>query len=213
METIRSAVLLLLLSLVVPVSQSAQVAPDALLRGVTSEVVASLKQDKAQADDPSKLDGLIEAKIVPVFDFSRMTQLAMARNWRLASAEQQTLLTAEFKAMLVRTYSATLAGFRDHTITYKPFRFVPGDTDATVRSELRQGSRVQYKIDYEMTRTAEGWKVYDVKLDGISLVTSYRDGFAARVRDAGVDGLIRALAERNRQDIPSSKSATAVAGG
>ena len=208
METIRSAVLLLLLSFAAPGLHAADVAPDKLLRSVTTEMIASLKQDPA--DDPARIAGLIEEKVVPVFDFSLMTQLAMARNWRLATPEQRDALTAEFKTMLVRTYSGTLAGYRDSTITYKPLRAVAGDTDATVRSDVRQGAR-RLRIDYDMSRTPEGWKVYDVKLDGISLVTAYRGGFAARIRDSGVDGLIRALAEKNREGLSAPR--TAVAGG
>lgn len=206
METIRSAVLLLSL-LLASVSLAAPEAPDVLMSNATSDVLASLRQDAELANDPSKLDGLVTAKVVPVFDFSRMTQLAMARNWRLASARQQDRLTAEFKAMLLRTYSATLASYRDHAIIYKASRFVPGDTDATVRSEVKQGAKV-YKLDYELTKTPGGWKVYDVKLDGISLVTTYREGFAAKVRDSGVDGLIRALAEKNRQSVALAKGST-----
>ena len=196
------------MSLVVAsVSLAEPEAPDVLMSSVTSEVLASLKQDAELASDPSKLDDLVNAKVVPMFDFSRMTQLAMARNWRLATARQRDRLTAEFQAMLVRTYSATLASYRDHAITYKASRFVPGDTDATVRSEVKQGAKV-FKLDYEMTKTPAGWKVYDVKLDGVSLVTTYREGFAAKVRDSGVDGLIRALAEKNRQSVALAKGST-----
>ena len=203
METIRSAALSLSL-LFASVSLAAPQAPDVLLKNVTSEVFASMKQDAELANDPSRLDELVTAKVVPVFDFSRMTQLAMARNWRLASARQQDRLTAEFKAMLLRTYSATLVSYRDQPINYKASRFVPGDTDATVRSEVKHGAKV-YKLDYEMTRTPDGWKVYDVKVDSVSLVTTYREGFTAKVREAGVDGLIRALAEKNRQSVALAK--------
>ena len=206
METIRSAVLLLSL-LLASASLAAPEAPDALLKNATSEVLASLRQDAELANDPAKLDGLINSKVVPVFDFSRMTQLAMARIWRLATGRQRDRLTAEFQAMLLRTYSAALASYRDQAITYKASRFVPGDTDATVRSEVKKDAKV-YKLDYEMTKTPDGWKVYDVKLDGISLVTTYREGFAAKVRNSGVDGLIRALAEKNRQSVASTKGST-----
>lgn len=206
METIRNATLLLSL-LFASVSLAAPEAPDLLLKNATSEVFASLRQDAELANDPSKLDGLVQTKVVPVFDFSRMTQLAMARIWRLATSRQRDRLTAEFQAMLVRTYSATLASYRDHAITYKASRFVPGDTDATVRSEVKQGAKT-YKLDYEMTKTPDGWKVYDVKLDSVSLVTTYREGFAAKVRDSGVDGLIRALAKKNRQSVALAKGST-----
>ena len=203
METIRSAALLLSL-LFAPACLAAPEAPDELMQNVTTEVLASLRQDADLAGDPSKLEGFINAKVVPVFDFSRMAQLAMARNWRLATSRQRDSLTEEFKAMLLRTYSATLASYRDYAITYKASRFVSGDTDATVRSEVKQGAKA-YKLDYEMTKTPGGWKVYDVKVDNVSLVTTYREGFAAKVRDTGVDGLIRALAEKNRQSVALAK--------
>jgi len=112
--------------------------------------------------------------------------------------------------LLVRTYSTALAVYRDRTIVYKPLRLVRGDTDVTVRSEVKQGGG-QLKIDYDMVKTPEGWKVYDVKMDGVSLVTAYREGFAAKVRDAGVDGLIKALAEKNRQGDSAARPAGAIA--
>jgi phospholipid transport system substrate-binding protein len=204
--------LLLLLFLVPTALQGAQSAPDAVLKDVTADVVATLKQDKRLADDPWRLGELIETKVLPAFDFSLMTQLAMGKNWRQTSAAQQDRLTAEFKTMMVRSYSGMLTTYRDHAITYKPIRYVPGDTDATVRSEVvKQGSK-GLKVDYQLTKMAGGrWKVYDVKLDGISVVTAYRDGFAARIRDAGVDGLIRTLAEKNRQGVAVTR--TSLAGG
>jgi phospholipid transport system substrate-binding protein len=204
--------LLLLLFLVPTALQGAQSAPDAVLRSVTSDVVDSLKQDHDLADDPARLARLIEEKVLPAFDFSLMTQFAMGKNWRQATPAQQDRLTAEFKTMLIRSYSGMLTTYRDHTITYKPIRYVPGDTDATVRSEVvKQGSK-GLKVDYQLTKMAGGrWKVYDVKLDGVSVVTAYRDGFAARIRDAGVDGLIRTLAEKNRQGVAVTR--TSLAGG
>jgi phospholipid transport system substrate-binding protein len=183
METIRRAALLLSLMLG-STSVAAQEAPDVRLKNAT--------------------DDLFKARMAPAFDFSRMTQLAMARKWRLASARQQDRLTAEFKSVLLRTYSATLASYRDCAITYKASHFLPRDTDATVQSEVKQCARA-HKLDYEMTRTPDGWKVYDVKLDGASLVTAYRATFTARLRDSGVDGLIRTLAEKNRQSVALAK--------
>jgi len=198
METIRRVVLVLSLALGAPLSQASEVAPDALLSAVTSEVISALKQDRELAENPVRLAELVEAKVLPVFNFLRMTQLAMARNWRLASREQQNTLIAEFRTLLVRTYSVALSSYRDQTIGYKRLRAMPGDTAVTVRSDVKQGSG-QLRIDYNMEKTPAGWKVYDIKIDGVSLVTAYREGFAAKVRDAGVDGLIRTLAEKNRQ--------------
>jgi phospholipid transport system substrate-binding protein len=209
METIRRVVLSLSFALFTPLSQAVETAPDALLSAVTSEVLAVLKQNR-EADNPARLAELVETRVLPLFDFSRMTQLAAARSWRLASPEQQSALTAEFRTLLVRTYSAALAAYRDRTIVYKPLRLARGDTDATVRSEVKQAGG-QLKIDYDMVKTPEGWKVYDVKMDGVSLVTAYREGFAAKVRDAGVDGLIKALAEKNRQGEPAARPAGPIA--
>jgi phospholipid transport system substrate-binding protein len=204
--------LLLLMFLVPSALQGAQSAPDAVLKNVTSDVVASLKQDTHLADDPARLGDLIESKVLPAFDFSLMTQLAMGKTWRQTSPAQQDRLTAEFRTILLRTYSGMLSTYRDHTISYKPIRYVPGDTDATVRSEVVKQGAKSLRVDYQLTRMAGGgWKVYDVKLDGVSVITAFREGFAAKVRDSGVDGLIRALAEKNRQGVAVTR--TSLVGG
>lgn len=209
METIRRAVLSLCLAIAVTTSsQAAETAPDALLKSATTDFAAALRQHRAEGESPTRFSGLLETKVLPLFDFSRMAQLATGRNWRLASPAQQEALTAEFKALLVGTYAAALAGYRDQPIAYKPVRMLAGDTDVTVRSEVKQGGGT-LKIDYDMVKTEAGWKVYDVKLQGVSLVTAYRGGFAAKVRDAGVDGLIHALAEKNRLNQAASRPVTA----
>jgi len=190
-----------LLALLIPVAHAQGPAPDALVKSITQEVIAVLKQDKdIQAGDPKKVQELIETKVVPHFSFTRMTRIAMARNWRLASPEQQKELTAEFKTLLVRTYSTALSNYRDQAIDYKPLRARPEDVEVTVRSEVkRSGSSQTVAIDYEMEKTPGGWKAYDVKIEGVSLVTTYRDTFAGEVKEGGVDGLIKSLAAKNRQ--------------
>jgi len=187
--------------LFIPVAQAQVLAPDVLVKTITEEVVAVLNQDKGiQAGDPKKVAGLIENKVVPHFNFTRMTRIAMARNWRLASPEQQKELTGEFKTLLVRTYSTAISNYRDQKIDYRPLRAKPEDTEVTVKSEVKQsGSSQPVSIDYEMEKTPNGWKVYDVKVGGVSLVTTYRDTFASEVKDHGVDGLIKSLAAKNRQ--------------
>jgi phospholipid transport system substrate-binding protein len=191
----------LLFALLVPLAQAQQLAPDVLVKSITEEVVAILKKDQdIQAGDSKKAADLIEAKIVPHFNFIRMTRIAMGRNWRLASPEQQKELADEFKTLLVRTYSTALANYRDQQIDYKPLRSKPEDTEVTVRSDVKQsGSSQPVSIDYEMERTPNGWKVYDVKVGGVSLVTTYRDTFASEVKERGVDGLIKSLSTKNRQ--------------
>jgi len=190
-----------LLALLVPVAQAQEPAPDVLVKSITEEVVAVLKRDKdIQAGNPKKIEELIEAKVLPHFNFTRMTRIAMARNWRLATPEQQKELTGEFKTLLVRTYSTALSNYRDQVIDYKPLRAKPEDVEVTVRSEVKQsGSSQPVAIDYEMEKTPNGWKVYDVKVGGVSLVTTYRDTFTSEVKERGVDGLIKSLAAKNRQ--------------
>jgi len=188
-------------ALFIPIAQAQVLAPDVLVKTITEEVVAILKQDKdIQAGDPKKVADLIDTKVVPHFNFTRMTRIAMARNWRSASPEQQKELTGEFKTLLVRTYSTAISNYRDQKIDYRPLRAKPEDTEVTVKSEVKQsGSSQPVSIDYEMEKTPNGWKVYDVKVGGVSLVTTYRDTFASEVRDHGVDGLIKSLAAKNRQ--------------
>ena len=190
-----------LLALLIPVAQAQQLAPDVLVKSITEEVVAILKKDQdIQAGDSKKAADLMENKIVPHFNFVRMTRIAMGRSWRLASPEQQKELVGEFKTLLVRTYSTALANYRDQQIDYKPLRAKPEDAEVTVRSDVKQsGSSQPVSIDYEMEKTSNGWKVYDVKVGGVSLVTTYRDTFASEVKERGVDGLIKSLAAKNRQ--------------
>jgi phospholipid transport system substrate-binding protein len=171
--------------------------PDALMKAVTSEVIAVLKQDLA-AGRPTEMAQLIEAKILPLFDFHRMTRIAVARNWRLASPEQQGALVAQFRTLLVRTYSSALSGYRDQELEYRPLRAAAGDTEVLVRSFLRRPGAEALTIDYDMENGLAGWRVFDVKIAGVSLVMNYRESFAAAVRDGGIDGLIESLANRNR---------------
>ncbi|TAK83921.1 MAG: ABC transporter substrate-binding protein [Betaproteobacteria bacterium] len=171
--------------------------PDALMKAVTSEVIAIFKQDLA-AGRPTEMAQLIETKILPLFDFHRMTRIAVARNWRLASPEQQGALVTQFQALLVRTYSAALSGYRDQELEYRPLRAAAGDTEVLVRSFLRQPGAEPLTIDYDMENGLAGWRVFDVKIAGVSLVMNYRESFAAAVRDGGIDGLIASLADKNR---------------
>jgi phospholipid transport system substrate-binding protein len=199
-KIVPGSALALISALVAPLSLAQDVAPDVLLKAVTSEVIAIIRQDKdIQAGDPAKVADLVETRILPLFDFTRMTRIAVARNWRLATPEQQEALTLEFKTLLVRTYSIALSSYRDQVIEYKPLRLTPDATEVTVRSDVRQSGKERLTIDYDMEKTPAGWKVYDIKIAGVSLVTTYRDTFAGKVRDGGIEGLIRALSDKNRQ--------------
>ena len=161
-------------------------APDVLVRNVATEVLEIVKRDQdIQNGDSRKVIALVEEKILPHFDFTRMTALAMGLNWRKASVEQKARLTDQFRTLLVRTYSTALTKYRDQTIEYKPLRSQPGDKDVTVRSLIMQPGAEAITIDYSMEKTDASWKVYDVTVAGISLVTTYRDAFSQEVRKAG----------------------------
>lgn len=193
----------LFLALLAPLATAQTLAPDVLVKNITDEVAAAIKKDKdIQAGDTAKAADLIEAKIVPHFNFTRMARIAMARNWRVASPEQQKEIASEFKTLLVRTYSTALVNYKEQKIDYKPLRAKPEDDEVTVKSEVKpSGSTQPVQIDYEMEKTPNGWKVYDVKVGGVSLVTTYRDTFATEVREHGIDGLIKSLAAKNREPV------------
>jgi phospholipid transport system substrate-binding protein len=174
-------------------------APDALVKKISNEVIEIVKQDKdIQAGNSKKINELVDAKVLPYFNFSHMTALAVGRNWSKANAEQQKTLTNEFRTLLVRTYSSALTTYRNQVIEFKPLRAAAGDTDVIVRTQVKQPGTESVSIDYSMEKTPEGWKAYDVVVGGVSLVTNYRETFNAEIRDGGVDGLIKSLATKNR---------------
>ncbi|MDB5902226.1 MAG: toluene tolerance family protein [Betaproteobacteria bacterium] len=177
----------------------ADVAPDVLARSVTDEVLAIVRADKdLQAGHPQKLAQLVETKVLPHFNFTRMTQLAVGRNWRQATPEQQKVLTDEFRTLLVRTYTTAFTGYKNQTIEYRPLRMAPTDTDVLVRSIVKQPTGQPISVDYSMEKQGAAWKVYDVKIEGISLVENYRNTFNAEIGRTGVDGLIKVLVDKNK---------------
>lgn len=189
-------------------ARAADEAPDVLARTTSQEVIALLKQDKdIQNGNLSKIYQLVEAKILPNFDFNRMTQLAVGKHWPRATAQQKQALVTEFRNLLVRTYATSLTTFSNQTIEFKPLTLKPDDNDVTVRSEIRQPGGQPLPIDYSMYKTAFGWKVYDVSIDGVSLVTNYRASFASAVRQGGIDGLIKTLAAQSARAGAQAKPA------
>ena len=191
--------LFLLGLLIVTVAQAQTLGPHALARSVTDEVLAVIRADKElQSGNQRKVLELVEAKVLPHFNFATMTQLAMGRNWRQASAEQQKRLTAEFRTLLVRTYTTALTQYRNQTVEYKPLREAEGDTEVVVYSLIKQPSGAPIAVDYSMEKTDGGWKVYNMKIEGISLVENYRNTFNTEIQKNGVDGLIKALVDKNR---------------
>ena len=189
----------LILLACVPFAAAAQEAPDALVKRVTDEVLTIIKSDKdLQAGNPRKVVELAEQKVLPHFDFARMTRLAVGRNWAQASDAQKEALTKEFRTLLVRTYSSSLSAYRNQTIEVKPTKMGAQDKDVTVRTQVIQQGGPPIPIDYAMERQESGWKVYDVVVDGVSLVTTYRGSFNDQIQKGGVDGLVKTLADRNK---------------
>ena len=190
---------LFLLGIAAVTVAAAQEAPDALVKRTADEILAIVRQDKdLQAGNQQKVVQLAEQKVLPYFDFERMTRLAVGRSWRDASPEQRQALVAAFRTMLVRTYSASLSQYRNQTIEVKPLKMAPADTDVTVRTQVNQPGGQPIPIDYAMEKKDNQWKVYDVIVDGASLVTTYRGSFNDQIQKTGIDGLIKTLQERNQ---------------
>ena len=203
-----SSFIFLFLSSVVPAfAQGTMTAPDVLARSVTEEVLQILRSDKdLQSGNQRKARELIETRIAPHFNFTGMTRLALGRNWNAANPEQRRQLVTEFRALLVQTYTASLILFKDQKIEYRPLKMAPTDTDVIVRSLVRSSSGADpVQVDYDMEKTDEGWKVYNVKIGGVSLVENYRGTFNTEITKNGIDGLISMLRERNRSLLAQSR--------
>lgn len=181
-------------------AQSTDLAPDALAKKVTEEVLAIVRADKdIQAGNHKKILDLVEAKVLPHFDFTRMTRLAVGAPWRQASTAQQQSLTNEFRMLLVHTYTNAFTQYRDQVVEYKPLKLQTGDAEVVVRSLIKQkGGADPIDINYSMEKTDSGWKVYDVTIAGVSLVQNYRSTFSSEIQKAGINGLIATLVTKNK---------------
>ena len=201
---VLSALLGLALLASAPWVRAAEEGPDALIKRISAEVLDSIKADKeVQNGDLTKVIGLVDSKIMPNVNFTRMTASAVGRTWRQATPDQKKRLQDEFKTLLVRTYSGALSQVRDQSISIKPLRAGPTDTEVVVRTEvLGRGDPAQ--LDYRMEKTASGWKIYDLNVLGVWLVETYRTQFAQEINAKGVDGLIASLAQRNKSNSGSS---------
>ncbi len=186
--------------LIAVTAMAQEAAPDVLVKTVTNEVLEIVRKDKEiQSGNTKKAIDLVEARVLPHFNFTRMTQLALARDWRQATPAQQKILTDEFHVLLVRTYSKALTEYKNQTIEFKPFTLKAGESDARVRTEIKQsGAGKNIELDYFLEKSGTAWKVYDIEVGGISLVTNYRDSFASEVRNNGIDGLIKSLQAKNK---------------
>ena len=187
-------------------AHAAEEAPEALVKRISDEVMAAIKADTAiQAGDVNRIVALVDTKIMPNVNFTRMTSSAVGRFWRQATPAQQKQLQDEFKILLVRTYSGALAEVKDQTVSFKPQRARAEDTEVVVRSEVRgRGEPVQ--LDYRLEKTPNGWKIYDLNVLGVWLVETYRTQFAQEITAKGIEGLIATLSQRNKSNSPAKAS-------
>jgi phospholipid transport system substrate-binding protein len=175
-----------------------ELGPEELVKKITSDVMTAIKTDKQlAAGDKQKALKLAEEKILPHIDFEEAARLAVGRAWRDATPEQRKKLVEEFRSMLVRTYSNALQGYEGQEMKVLPSRVKPGETDATVRNHFTRAGGKPVPIDYQMRKTDGGWKIYDIAVEGISLVLTYRSEFDQVVKQEGIDGLIKRLASKN----------------
>jgi phospholipid transport system substrate-binding protein len=173
--------------------------PDVLVKNVTLEVVEIIQKDKEiRSGNRAKLIEVIDAKVLPHFNFSSMTALALGQSWRAATPEQRKDLVDAFRTLLVRTYASALSAYSEQKFDFRPLRAKPTDTDVTVQVRVIQPGQQPVPIDYAMEKTAAGWKVYDVMVGGVSLIANYRTEFAGVVRNSGIDGLIKDLQAKNK---------------
>lgn len=181
-------------------AQMGDLAPDALAKKVTGEVIAIISTDKdIQAGNTRKVIDLVEAKVLPHFNFTRMTRLAVGASWRQATGAQQQSLIKEFRALLVHTYTSAFTQYKDQVIVYRPLKLQPGDTEVLVRSLIKQSNGADpIDVNYSMEKTDQGWKVYDVTIAGVSLVQNYRSSFNTEIQKHGIDGLISTLSRKNK---------------
>ncbi len=178
------------------------IAPDAMVKNTANEVLEILKADKDSGNvDMHKIGKLVEEKIAIKFDFDRMSKLVLGRNWNTASKEQQGQFIIEFRSLLVRIYSSALSKYRNQTIQYKPLRAEPGDTDVKVKTNIIQPAGPAIPLDYSLEKIEGTWKVYDLNIDGVSMVAAYRGQFAAVVKQSGINGVIQKLAEKNKRTL------------
>ena len=190
------------LSCVVAAAQAQELAPDVLVKNVTTEVVELIAKEIGSGNRAGLIP-VIEAKVLPHFNFASMTLLAMGQNWKKANPEQKKRLIGEFKTLLVRTYASALAAYSEQRFDFRPLRAKPTDTDVTVNVRVMQSGAQPVTIDYSMEKTGAGWKVYDVMVGGVSLVANYRTEFNNTVRESGIEGLIRTMQAKNHSLDPA----------
>lgn len=193
--------MVLLLGSLAGIVRAAEVPPEELVRKTAEVILSEIKAHRnVYAKDYAKLYKMADEKVLPHFDFRRMSQWVLGRSWKDATPEQRDRFTAEFRDLLVGTYSQALLNYTDQEIVYLPVQRKPEDTEVTVKTEVKQTSGPNIPINYSFYKNKEGaWKVYDISIEGVSLVTNYRSVYATKVREKGMDGLIAEIAANNKK--------------
>ena len=173
-------------------------APDVLVKQTADDVLAIVKNDKdIQAGNQQKLFAVVEEKIIPNFDFDRVCRMVLGKNWKSASPEQQALFQKEFRSLLLRTYASALGKYRDQVIEYRPMQTDASEKNVTVKTQIIQKGGQPIAVDYSLVKGPAGWKVYDITIENVSLVTNYRSQFSSEIRQNGLDSLNKKLADKN----------------
>ncbi|MEQ1836899.1 MAG: ABC transporter substrate-binding protein [Candidatus Nitrotoga sp.] len=202
MEMIKMSGWSLCIALLLGMSSAARadiLEPDVLIKNTVQDVLTIVKQDKEiKKGNQQKILALVNEKILPHFDFTHMTRLAVGRSWRTATPEQQQVLESEFQQLLVRTYTKAFTVYSNYDVEVKPLKMESGATDVTIRTLIRMPGGQPVTVDYDLKKTKSGWKAYDLLIEGVSMVTSYRSTFANEIQRGGIDGLIKTLVEKNK---------------
>ncbi|MES1986586.1 MAG: ABC transporter substrate-binding protein [Pseudomonadota bacterium] len=178
---------------------NADMAPDVLVKQTADDVLAIIKNDKEiQAGNQQKLYAVAEEKILPNFDFDRVCRMVLGKNWKAATTEQQASFQKEFRSLLLRTYSVALGKYKDQVIEYKPMRIEPDAKNVTVKTQILQSGGQPIAVDYSLVKNGASWKVYDIVIENVSLVTNYRSQFSNEIRQNGIDSLNTKLADKNK---------------
>jgi len=202
MEMIKMSGWSLCIALLLGMSSAARadiLEPDALIKNTVQDVLTIVKQDKEiKKGNQQKILALVNEKILPHFDFTHMTRLAVGRSWRTATPEQRQVLESEFQQLLVRTYTKAFTVYSNYDVEVKPLKMESGVTEVTIRTLIRMPGGQPVTVDYDLKKTKSGWKAYDLLIEGVSMVTSYRSTFANEIQRGGIDGLIKTLVEKNK---------------
>ncbi|MDP3087478.1 MAG: ABC transporter substrate-binding protein [Methylotenera sp.] len=177
---------------------NAELAPDVLVKQTADDVLTIIKNDKEiQSGNQQKLFAVAEEKILPNFDFDRVCRMVLGKNWKSATPEQQATFQKEFRSLLLRTYASALGKYKDQVIEYKPMRSEPDAKNVSVKTQILQSGGQPVAVDYSLVKGATGWKVYDIVIENVSLVTNYRSQFSNEIRQNGLDSLNKKLADKN----------------